>query len=94
MARVDVHHNQLTLPDELREAVHLAEEDYVEAELVEGGILLKPSPDARRRAAFSRVSKAQAAVRLSPELDALPAEDFEERIAELLAEGELDGHPA
>jgi len=33
---------QLTLPAELRKHFHLAEGDYLEAEAVEEGILLKP----------------------------------------------------
>jgi AbrB family looped-hinge helix DNA binding protein len=33
---------QLTLPAELRKQFHLAEGDYLEAEAVEQGILLKP----------------------------------------------------
>jgi AbrB family looped-hinge helix DNA binding protein len=33
---------QLTLPAELRKHFHLAEGDYLEAEVVEEGILLKP----------------------------------------------------
>ncbi len=92
MPRVAVHHNQLTLPDELRDAVHLGEDDYFEAEVVEEGILLKPSPEARRRAALARIEKAQASVRLSPELQALSPEEFEEKVAELLDEDKRDEH--
>lgn len=33
---------QITLPVELRKQFHLEEGDYLEAEAVEGGILLKP----------------------------------------------------
>ena len=33
---------QLTLPAEARKALHLADGDYLEAELVEGGVMLKP----------------------------------------------------
>ena len=33
---------QITLPAELRKQFHLEEGDYLEAEAVEGGILLKP----------------------------------------------------
>ena len=85
MPKVAVHHEQLTLPKELSDALHLAEEDYLEAEVVEGGLLLKPSPEAKRRAALAGVRQAQASVRyLGPE--PRPSADDEEReIAELLA---------
>src|SRR3954451_2351478 len=33
---------QLTLPAEARKALHLAEGDYLEAEVVQGGVMLKP----------------------------------------------------
>jgi AbrB family looped-hinge helix DNA binding protein len=40
---------QITLPHDIREAVHLQEGDYLEAEVTEGGaILLKPVNIARR----------------------------------------------
>lgn len=40
---------QLTLPHDIREAAHLKEGDYLEAEVTEGGtILLKPVNIARR----------------------------------------------
>ena len=33
---------QITLPLEIRQAAHLKEGDYLQAEVVEGGILLRP----------------------------------------------------
>jgi AbrB family looped-hinge helix DNA binding protein len=40
---------QITLPQDIREAAHLQEGDYLEAEVTEGGtILLKPVNIARR----------------------------------------------
>ena len=88
MPRVAVHDSQLTLPDELREAVQLGRDDYVEAELVEGGILLRPSPEANRRAALARIRAAQSRVRMAPELAALPPEERERKIVEWLEEDE------
>jgi AbrB family looped-hinge helix DNA binding protein len=41
---------QITLPQDIREAAHLREGDYLEAEVTEGGtILLKPVNIARRQ---------------------------------------------
>jgi bifunctional DNA-binding transcriptional regulator/antitoxin component of YhaV-PrlF toxin-antitoxin module len=85
---------RLTLPDELREAYHIGEDDHVEAEPVDGGILLRPSPEARRRAALARIRRAQASVRMAPELEALPPEEREARIVEWLEEDERGEHAA
>lgn len=86
MPRVAVHHNQLTLPEELSDALFFADDDYLEAEVVADGLLLKPSPEARRRAALAGIREAQAAVRYAgPEPRPAPEEE-ERRIAELLAE--------
>ncbi len=90
MPRVKVHRNQLTLPEDLRRALHLADEDYVDAELVEDGILLKPSRKARRRAALADIRAAQAGVRPSPEMAALSPTEREQAIAELLEADEAD----
>jgi AbrB family looped-hinge helix DNA binding protein len=43
---------QLTLPTEIREALKLAEGDYLEAEIVQGGVLLRPVDVVRREAAW------------------------------------------
>jgi bifunctional DNA-binding transcriptional regulator/antitoxin component of YhaV-PrlF toxin-antitoxin module len=86
MPRVAVHHKQLTLPKEVSDALYLADEDYLEAEMVEEGVLLKPSPEARRRAALSGIREAQASVRyLGPE-PRPSADEEEQQIAKLLAE--------
>ena len=42
---------QLTLPTEIREALKLAEGDYLEAEIVPGGVLPRPVDVVRREAA-------------------------------------------
>jgi bifunctional DNA-binding transcriptional regulator/antitoxin component of YhaV-PrlF toxin-antitoxin module len=86
MPRIAVHHRQLTLPDELSEALHLTDEDYLEAEVVEEGVLLKPSPEAKRRAALAGIREAQAAVRYVGPEPRPGAEEEEEQIAGLLAE--------
>ena len=84
MPRVKVHHNQLTLPEELGQAFHVADEDYFDAEVLEEGILLKPSREARRRAALADIRAAQAGVRyIGPEPRPSPEEE-ERIIAELL----------
>src|SRR4051794_37230940 len=46
---------QLTLPAEARRALHLADGDYLEAELVEGGVMLKPVAVVDRAAAWKRL---------------------------------------
>ena len=90
MPQVAVHHKQLTLPEELSDALHLADEDYLEAEVVEEGVLLKPSPEARRRAALSGIRKAQASVRyVGPEPRPDPEEE-ERRIAQMLEEDKAE----
>jgi bifunctional DNA-binding transcriptional regulator/antitoxin component of YhaV-PrlF toxin-antitoxin module len=50
MPKVSIRGNQLTLPDELRQALTTAEDDSLEAEEVVEGILLRRSPSARRKA--------------------------------------------
>jgi bifunctional DNA-binding transcriptional regulator/antitoxin component of YhaV-PrlF toxin-antitoxin module len=84
--KVALRDNSLTLPDELREAYHIGRDDHVEAELVEGGILLRPSPEARRRAALARIRQAQASVRMAPELEAMSPEEREREIAAMVEE--------
>jgi AbrB family looped-hinge helix DNA binding protein len=48
---------QLTLPAALRKQLHLAEGDYLEAEAVEQGILLKPVRVVERKKAREAVGK-------------------------------------
>ena len=54
---------EITLPRELQEALELREGDTLEAEAVEGGILLKPVSAAEREAAWQRMQQAMASVR-------------------------------
>ena len=46
---------QITLPVELRRQFNLAEGDYLEAQAVEGGILLKPVSVVEREKAWTEV---------------------------------------
>jgi len=58
---------QLTLPAEIREALEVGEGDYLEAELVEGGVMLRPVSIVRREEAWKRIRRAMATVRPSVE---------------------------
>ena len=54
---------QLTLPAEVRKALKIKEGDYLEAEIVAGGVLLKPVAVVARKRAWERVQAAVAKVR-------------------------------
>lgn len=54
---------QVTLPADVRRALSLKEGDYLEAELVEGALRLRPVSVVDRAAAWRQVREAQAAVR-------------------------------
>lgn len=58
---------QLTLPAEIREALKVGEGDYLEAELVEGGVMLRPVSIVRREAAWARMRAAMATVQPTAE---------------------------
>lgn len=77
---------QLTLPTEIREALKLAEGDYLEAEIVQGGVLLRPVDVVRREAAWRRIEEAMASVLPTPEQAAKPLEEQEREILELVDE--------
>lgn len=82
MPMVKKHGNQLTLPDELREALSSASDDELEAEVVEEGVLVRSSASTRRKVALDRIHKAQASVRLSRELSSLSPEQRDAMIVE------------
>jgi bifunctional DNA-binding transcriptional regulator/antitoxin component of YhaV-PrlF toxin-antitoxin module len=63
MPKVSIHGNQLTLPDDLRELLTTAEDDVLEAEKVDEGILLRRSESARRQAGWADIEEARAGVR-------------------------------
>ena len=54
---------QVTLPADLRQKLKLAQGDYLEAEVVENGVLLKPVSVIEREKAWQRVLEAPKAVR-------------------------------
>jgi AbrB family looped-hinge helix DNA binding protein len=54
---------QLTLPAPVRRALNVEEGDYLEAEIVKDGVLLKPVTIARRKEAWRSVLKAAASVK-------------------------------
>ena len=73
---------QLTLPADVRRALNVQEGDFLKAEMVEGGVLLKPVAPVQRERAWQRIKEITALVR---DLEPNPNEDLvaeEERIAE------------
>ena len=48
---------EITLPREIQDALNLREGDYLEAEVVEGGVLLRPIAAADREAARARLKE-------------------------------------
>ena len=67
---------QVTLPADARKALALEEGDYLEAEVVEGELRLKPVSVVDRAGAWRRVREAQAAVRYTgPEPRPRPEEE-------------------
>jgi bifunctional DNA-binding transcriptional regulator/antitoxin component of YhaV-PrlF toxin-antitoxin module len=84
MPKVQVHGNQITLPDDLRNVLTNAADDAIEAEKVEEGVLLKPSVAMRRAAGLADIRNAQSGVRYTG--GARPSPEQEERqIADILA---------
>ena len=77
---------EITLPRELQEALEVREGDTLEAEAVEGGILLKPVSAAERAAAWQRIEQAMASVRPTPDQAAKPIEVQEQEILEVVDE--------
>ena len=62
MPKVSIHGNQITLPEELREALTTAQEDSIDAAEAVEGILLKRSPSARRKSGLAHLREAQSGV--------------------------------
>lgn len=82
MTRVYIHGNQITLPDDLRRVLTTAENDFIEVEEVEEGLLLKRTDSARRQTGLANLRKAQAGVRyVGPE-----PEPSEEEMMDMVAE--------
>jgi AbrB family looped-hinge helix DNA binding protein len=77
---------QVTLPAELRQKLQVKEGDYLEAEVVENGMLLKPVAFVSREQAWKAIREAQQSVRyIGPEPRPSP-EDEEEQIYEIVRE--------
>lgn len=90
MPKVSIHGNQLTLPDDLREALTTAEHDSLDAEKVVEGILLKRSPSARRKAGLEHLREAQSGIRYTGPLPRPSAEEEEQWIADVLYAEKLE----
>jgi bifunctional DNA-binding transcriptional regulator/antitoxin component of YhaV-PrlF toxin-antitoxin module len=89
MPKVQVHGNQVTLPEDLRMLLTSAGDDAIEAEEVEEGVLLKPSAATRRRAGLAEIRRAQSGVQHSG--PTRPTADEEERqISDTLAADKSD----
>ena len=56
---------QLTLPAEVRRALNVQEGDYLEAQIVKDGVLLKPVAVVKRERAWQRI---QEVTELAPEI--------------------------
>ena len=72
---------QLTLPAEVRRALNVQEGDYLQAEVVAGGVLLKPVAVVERKRAWQRIEKAAGRVRRNEPLAIEDNEAEEEAIA-------------
>src|ERR671926_1022130 len=78
----------LTVPAEVRKELRLKDGDYLDVELTERGILLKPVAVIDRQEAWRRIREAQASVRyIGPEPRPSPEEE-ERWIFEMLAKEE------
>ena len=67
---------QVTLPAELRQKLKLAQGDYLEAEMVENGVLLKPVSVVERERTWQRVLEAPKSVRyIGPQPRPSPEEE-------------------
>jgi AbrB family looped-hinge helix DNA binding protein len=83
---------QVTLPADVRQKLRLAQGDYLEAEIVESGVLLKPVSVVEREKAWQRVLEAPKAVHyVGPEPRPSPEEE-EEWLAEEVKTARLEEH--
>lgn len=81
---------QITLPAELREALHLAVGDLLEATIQGNVIVLKPKIVVDREQAWAKIEHAMASVKdLAPNPQQSPQEQ-EEEIAEIVKEYHTD----
>lgn len=83
---------QITLPSELRKQFHLIENDYVEAQAVKEGILLKPVTVVEREKAWNNVFAAMKSVKdKKPQRKQTPREQ-EEEITQLVKDARKKRH--
>src|ERR1051326_3898581 len=83
---------QITLPVELREALHLAVGDLLEATIQDNVIILKPKVVVDRVQAWAKIEQAMASVKdRAPDPQQSPQEQ-EEEIAEIIKEYRQDKH--
>ena len=73
---------KVTLPAAVRHKLELAQGDWLEAEVVESGVLLKPVSDSGRQQALEQMLAAKARVRPTPEQAKKSPEDQEREIFE------------
>jgi len=78
---------EIKLPTELWEALHVSEGDYLEAELVDGGVLLRPGSAAGRAAAWREIWDAVGSVRPSSEQAVRTSDEQEADILAAVDEG-------
>jgi hypothetical protein len=90
MPKVQVHGNQVTLPDDLRKLLTSAAEDAIEAEEVDEGVLLKSSPAIRRTAGLADIRRAQSGVKYTETARPGAEEEEERQIADILAADKSD----
>ncbi len=72
---------QVVLPAEVQRALNVQEGDYLEAEIVKGGVLLKPLGVVQRERAWQRIQEAAGRVRRNEPLAMEDNEAEEEAIA-------------
>jgi AbrB family looped-hinge helix DNA binding protein len=84
------HKAQITLPADLRRQFDLREGDYLEAEAVENGILLKPVSVMERKQAWNEIREAMATVEDTASDPAQTPQEQEEEIARWVKASHLE----
>lgn len=77
---------QITLPVEIRKPLNIAEGDYLEAVVHEGGILLKPVTVLGRTEAWDKLFAVLGTVEGQPAKSPATARKLEEEVAEIVKE--------
>lgn len=84
------HKAHVTIPDDLRRHFNLQEGDYLEAEAVENGILLKPVSVVERERAWQDIEAAMSTVQDTVREPGQNPQEQEEQIAEWVKEARRD----